>query len=256
MKALCLGLVLLVCFFWGFTAEAQGPVVVELFTSEGCSSCPPADALLVQLSKMKAPNGAELIVLGEHVDYWNYIGWTDRFSSDIFTNRQQHYADHFRLASPYTPQMVIDGIIQFVGNDKDKVSHAILQESQNPRPATISLQLEGEKAVHITAHLAGVKKAHVFVAITEDGLTTNVARGENSGRTLRHAGVVRNLNSIGEIRDGEFDKTIKVPIEQDWNAANLKVVAWVQEAAYGPILGAASIPLTQPRQAAANISPR
>src|ERR1700757_1664605 len=99
----------------------QNPVVVELFTSEGCSSCPPADALLLKLSRMDVSGLPQVIVLGEHVDYWNSPSWNDRFSSAQFTGRQQGYAQHFGLASPYTPQMVIDGQKQLVGNNPEEV---------------------------------------------------------------------------------------------------------------------------------------
>src|SRR5271167_4307531 len=97
-------------------ARAETPVVIDLFTSEGCSSCPPADALLVDLGRKSPPNGVKLILLGEHVDYWNYIGWTDRFSSAQFSQRQNSYATQLHLATVYTPQMVIDGHLQMVGN--------------------------------------------------------------------------------------------------------------------------------------------
>ena len=103
-------------------AWAQTPVVVELFTSEGCSSCPPADALLVQLSQ-KTPPGVSLILLGEHVDYWNHDGWSDRFSSAQFSQRQSDYEEHLHVNGPYTPQMVIDGHLQFVGNDAAALKH-------------------------------------------------------------------------------------------------------------------------------------
>src|ERR1039458_6586284 len=127
------------CFFP--RAWAQTPVVVELFTSEGCSSCPPADALLVQLSQ-KTPPGVDLILLGEHVDYRNHDGWSDRFSSSQFSQRQSDYEEHLHVAGPYTPQMVIDGHLQFVGNDVAALQHNLELASAQPKIAQVSVQWE------------------------------------------------------------------------------------------------------------------
>jgi len=221
---------------------AQSPVVVELFTSEGCSSCPPADALLVKLSQMDEPGLPHVIVLGEHVDYWNYIGWTDRFSSHQFTGRQEGYAQHFGLASAYTPQMVIDGQRQLLGSDASGVGHAIDAAAKSEKPAKITLARLGGSAYQVSVRSDG-GKAKVFLAITEDGLSSEVKAGENSGRTLRHAGVARELRSIGTLKDGSFDQAIEVPIKPEWNSANVKLVVFVQRGDFGSILGAASLPL-------------
>ena len=242
MKVLCLAWAMVIAALAPAT-QAQTPVVVELFTSEGCSSCPPADALLLQLDRMKAPNGSDIIVLGEHVDYWNSASWKDRFSSSEFTAQQQGYVSHFGLASAYTPQMVVDGSLQFVGNDKAKLTEAILQQSRNAKSATVSLTLQGDNQIHIIAKGPSAKKALVVMAITEGGLSSNVAGGENGGRTLQHAGVVRKMVSLGSLRDGEFERTRSLELESNWNRANLKVVVLVRQSPYGPIIGAASLPL-------------
>ncbi len=222
-------------------AQAQNPVVVELFTSEGCSSCPPADAVLLDLDRKAESSGAELILLGEHVDYWNYIGWTDRFSSAQFSQRQSDYARDFHLASVYTPQMVIDGREQLVGNDLAEVSNKIAAARQETKPARVALQWETNHRLHVSVQSAEGSRAQVLLAVTEDGLSTQVGNGENGGRTLHHAAVVRQLRPLGNVDNGKFDTRVEVPPHADWNAAALKVAILVQDPASGRILGAAQI---------------
>src|SRR5215469_7183909 len=118
---------------------ARKAVVVELFTSEGCSSCPPADELLGRLRQEKLADGLEVIPLGLHVDYWNFQGWTDRFSSSDYTDRQNKYAARFATEGPYTPQMVVDGDQQFVGNDSSRARQAILKAAGTPESATVEI---------------------------------------------------------------------------------------------------------------------
>ena len=219
---------------------AQTPVVVELFTSEGCSSCPPADALLVQLSQ-KTPPGVSLILLGEHVDYWNHDGWSDRFSSAQFSQRQNDYEQHLHVNGPYTPQMIVDGHLQFVGNDAAALKHNLELASTAPKTAQVSLQWEAGDHLKIGVQAPASTHSHVFLAVTEDGLTTAIGGGENSGRTLRHAAVVRELRELGSVKTGSFEKTVEVARHSGWNAANLKVAVLVQDSDGGPILGAATL---------------
>jgi hypothetical protein len=227
-------------------AWAQTPVVVELFTSEGCSSCPPADALLVQLSQ-KTPPGVDLILLGEHVDYWNHDGWSDRFSSSQFSQRQSDYEEHLHVAGPYTPQMVIDGHLQFVGNDVAALQHNLELAAAQAKSAQVSLQWEAGDHVKIAVQAPEKTHAHVFLAVTEDGLTTAISGGENTGRTLRHAAVVRELEELGSVKNGAFEKSVDLAPHSGWNAAHLKVAVLVQDGDGGPVLGAAALhyqPLT------------
>ncbi len=228
----------------GFAA-AQNPVVIELFTSEGCSSCPPADAVLAELGHQPQKNGAELILLGEHVDYWNYIGWTDRFSSAQFSQRQSDYARDFRIPSVYTPQMVIDGRVQFVGNNLDDVQRKIAEEAKQPKPAQVSLTWSGTDQLHVAVQ-SSAGKAKILLAVTEDGLSTAVGGGENGGRTLHHTAVVRQLRELGSqdfasTGKDKFEKTIDVRRNAAWNPAQLKVAVLVQDPATGRILGAGEI---------------
>ncbi len=220
---------------------AQNPVVVELFTSEGCSSCPPADAALLELSQKPMPEGTQLILLGEHVDYWNYIGWTDRFSSAQFSQRQGDYAKQFKLNSPYTPQMVIDGRVQFVGNDLADVRQKIGAAAKDPKPAKVTLQWEGNNKLRIAVAAPENERAKVLLAVTEDGLSTQVGKGENGGRTLHHAAVVRQLREVGTLDKGKFDASVDVAPKADWKIAQLKVAVLVQDAATGQILGAGEV---------------
>ena len=222
-------------------ARAQTPVVIELFTSEGCSSCPPADALLVELSHKGPPNGTQLILLGEHVDYWNYIGWTDRFSSSAFSDRQNNYARQLHLATVYTPQMVIDGHLQLVGSGEAEVYRDISKAAADPKPAQVSLRWEPQQKLHVAVQAPAGEHAKILLAITEDGLSTSVGGGENGGRTLRHAAVVRQLRELGAAANGQFETSVDVTAHPDWNPAKLKVVVLVQQPANGKILGAGSL---------------
>ena len=241
MKKSILLLFAFVAFLVSFVSVtwAQTPVVVELFTSEGCSSCPPADALLVKLSHEDPPSGAKLILLGEHVDYWNYIGWTDRFSSPAFSDRQSSYAKHLHLATVYTPQMVIDGHLQLVGNGAAEVYRNISKAAAEPKPAQVSLRWEPQQKVNIAVQTPASARSMILLAITEDGLSTSVGGGENSGRTLQHAAVVRQLRELGTANNGQFEATVDVLPHPDWNQSKLKVAVLVQDAGSDRILGAA-----------------
>jgi hypothetical protein len=223
------------------SGRAESPVVVELFTSEGCSSCPPADALLVDLGAKSPPNGVKLILLGEHVDYWNYVGWTDRFSSAAFSERQNDYAHGFHLATVYTPQMIIDGHLQTSGNNVAEVYRDISNAAAEPKPAQVMLQWEPQQKLHIAVQAPGTERAKVLLAVTEDGLSTAVGKGENGGRTLHHAAIVRQLRKLGTVANGQFASSVDVAAHRDWNPVNLKVVVLVQQQGSGRILGAASL---------------
>lgn len=222
-------------------AFSQTPVVVELFTSEGCSSCPPADALLVKLSQQGVSNGAPLVLLGEHVDYWNYIGWTDRFSSKQFSERQSEYGRALN-ANVYTPEMVVDGDAQFVGSDASQAQREIAAAAKDAKPAQVTLHWEGNNRLHVVVQSSAPEHSNVVLATTEDGLSTSVEAGENGGRTLHHAAVVRQLRDLGPTNKGAFDANVDIAPRSDWNPAKMKVAVLVQDAATMKILGAAVIP--------------
>lgn len=231
---------------------SRAPVVVELFTSEGCSSCPPADALLTRLADQQPIDNAEVIALEEHVDYWNDLGWTDPFSSREWTARQNSYAEALGNANPYTPQMVVDGRIEFVGSNSGRAQQAI-SESARTEKIQVSLDLTspskegvGTFRVRVGKSAANTKgdTAEVWFAVTETGLHSAVARGENAGEDLHHAAVVRWIRKIGEARgEGEtsFAGEASVPLQKDWKRGNLKAVVFVQEKRSLRIVGAAEM---------------
>ncbi|HEY0565767.1 MAG TPA: DUF1223 domain-containing protein, partial [Terriglobales bacterium] len=179
-------------------AGPRAPVLVELFTSEGCSSCPPADELLARLDREQSIDGSDVIVLGEHVDYWDRLGWKDRFSSPTYTQRQTAYAERLGLDSAYTPQAVVNGRTELVASDSAKLRRAVT-DNAHPSQVDIALTQEGE-SVHVRAKpLADFSNAHVFLAITQSGATSEVKSGENGGRTLHHAPVVLQFSDLGPV---------------------------------------------------------
>src|SRR5271166_960094 len=203
---------------------AQQPVVIELFTSEGCSDCPPADALLTQLSHQRNSKSTELILLEEHVDYWNSSGWFDRFSSSDFTDRQNRYVKQFHLATAYTPQMVVDGRLQGVGNSVSGVRSMLIEASSDPKTSTVSLRLVSPTKLAVMVDDSTHGKQKVLLAITEDDLTTKVNGGENGGSVLKHSAVVRNLKSLGNTADGKFETTVDLPAKSDWKKPDLRAI--------------------------------
>lgn len=235
-------------------ASQASPVVVELFTSEGCSSCPPADAFLAKLAEQGPAHNLHVVALEEHVDYWDDQGWRDPFSSHNWTTRQDAYADVLGNKNPYTPQIVVDGSVECSGGQQQLAVQTIVKESaQAKTPVTLS---QGQAAkpgsenfsVQIGKLLTTAKggAAEVWLAITETGLHSSVTRGENAGHELQHAAVVRSMRKIGEAkpdREVAFSGDAAIPIRNEWKRENLKAVALVQEKNSMRILGAAEIPL-------------
>ena len=222
-------------------AVGRTPVLVELFTSEGCSSCPPADALLARLAARQPLDGVEIIALSEHVDYWDRLGWKDPFSAALFSQRQEAYASVFGTGNIYTPQMVIDGQAEFVGGDEGRALREIQRAARTPKvPVRLEWQSPGKLHVHVGEVAA---MADVLLAVTESGIAVDVLRGENGGRRLAHAAVVRRLTRIGRVEDraAVFEVTMPVAIESGWRKEQLRAVVFVQEARRKHIVGAASL---------------
>jgi hypothetical protein len=246
-----LGFLLLAAAVWVWAAggdessKGGNPVLVELFTSEGCSSCPPADRLLQELDRKQPVSGANLIVLSEHVDYWNQLGWSDPYSSHFFSQRQSSYSDHFGLNSVYTPQMVVDGSTEFVGSDSQQADRACEKAVSDRKVAVritgVSLDSGNIRAHVETGELNSASSADVVVAVALNHAESQVERGENSGRRLSHVAVVRSLATVGSIEKGKSfarDLSLKIPTGTD--PSNLRLIAFVQEPGPGKVLGAAS----------------
>jgi hypothetical protein len=210
-------------------SPSRAPVLVELFTSEGCSSCPPADRLLEQLDP-------QAIVLSEHVDYWNHDGWKDPFSSADSTLRQDGYRRRFNLDSAYTPEMVVDGAVEFSGGLANRAAQEIAKGAGQPKTA-----------VRITRTAAGLRvetdaaaiSAGVYMALADDSGASQVSAGENQGRQLHHVAIVRSMRKIGSVKPGAaFSQVVKLPE----SAASQRIVVFVQESDQGRVHGAAMLP--------------
>ncbi len=221
-------------------SPAPIPVVIELFTSEGCSSCPPADRLLSVLDKKQPVPGVQLIVLSEHVDYWNSEGWSDPYSSREFSERQRHYTEALKVPDPYTPQAVIDGRYEVVGNNAPKLEAAI-QQAQREKKVPLRLQLsQTEKGIHVElrAYESVPKGAEVYFAIAEDSVQSKVSAGENGGHMLTHTAVVRSLTKGGKLAAaGDSGIAMDLKTKQNWGK-HLRVVAFLADHEGGKILGA------------------
>jgi hypothetical protein len=217
-------------------AGERVPVVLELFTSEGCSSCPPAEALLEQIDRKQPITGVNAIVMAEHVDYWDNLGWRDPYASQFFTLRQDQYGRLFRLDSVYTPQMVVDGAIQVAGGDVDGILAAMRKSAAEPAvPVKLALQPDG-RGVAVDIPAAPDKKG-VFLAIADDSVTTKVLRGENAGHELHHVAVIRSIQKIGIVsRSAGFSGT--VPLEPH---GGQRIIVFLQDNALGRIAGAAMV---------------
>ncbi|HZW79161.1 MAG TPA: DUF1223 domain-containing protein [Candidatus Deferrimicrobiaceae bacterium] len=230
----------------------RNPVVVELFTSEGCSSCPPADLLLQKLVQQQPIADAEVIALEEHVDYWNHDGWVDPYSSSLWTDRQQRYAAVFK-DDPYTPEAVVNGRIPFVGNNRREAETEIEKAAgglkTEVRITPLSTDEKGSERFHVSVEKlegnAAGDVAEVWLAVTEDGLHSAVSRGENAGHVLQHVATLRSLGKIG-IADAQheaspsFSGDALVKFNPNWKAENLRVAVFVQERKSREIVGAAS----------------
>ena len=237
---------------------SPAPVIVELFTSQGCSSCPPADELLRGLARNQPVPGATVIPLSEHVDYWDRLGWRDPFSSPRFTARQKAYASALDAASIYTPQMVVDGQAGLVGSRGVEVQAAIREARDRPKvPVRVDVDSHPRsRVVEVTAEVgpdrlaAAAEAIGAWLAITESGLETDVRAGENRFRRLHHTGVVRHLERLDTLTAqaaaaGRFVRA-RLRLDAAWTRERLHAVVFLQERESLRIVGAARAPLVGP----------
>jgi hypothetical protein len=222
---------------------ARNPVVLELFTSEGCSSCPPADQWVERLDAAQPLPGADLIVLSEHVDYWDHDGWKDPFSSAALTQRQANYARELGSNGVYTPELVLDGEVEVHLGDERRVNEEFQKAAATARiPVKIDEVRVADGAVTGRVVVAGgPRHGDVLVAVALDRTQTDVLGGENDGRKLTNVAVVQALVRIGKMQKGKpFDQAFRVPVQAS-DAGNLRVVALVQEGGMGPVVGAGMV---------------
>ena len=231
----------------GALQAATTPVLVELFTSEGCSDCPPADALLQGLREGQIVQGVRVIAMSEHVDYWNHLGWSDPFSSPQMSTRQQGYATKFSIDGPYTPQMVVDGADQFVGSDAARARRSIAVAAQRQK-LDVTADIGDGGMMHIVVPASPVA-ADVFLAITYDPEPSAVKKGENSGRRLTHVSVVKSLKRLGEVSG-------KKPFDARLRLVGERAVVFVQTAGQGRVLGVAEVNARQSAGTVARWSPQ
>ena len=205
------------------TPMLAAAVLVELFTSEGCSSCPPADAVLARLHEEQPVPGVELIVLSEHVDYWNNLGWKDPFSDALFSERQSEYGSRV-----YTPQAIVDGRTDVLGSDRGGIVRAAASAARDPH-GTIRLTRTSSGVRIAVEGLPGHRDSTVFLGVLEDGLQSKVERGENAGRTLAHTAVVRSLKEVGKVSAGTAQWSAEIPVVLDVSWKKARIIAFVQD---------------------------
>ena len=224
---------------------SRGAVLVELFTSEGCPHCPEADAMLEKLYTEQSVEGAQIIALEEHVDYWDRPSWVDHYSSPAFTQRQQGYADAMDLDTLYTPQMVVDGLVEFVGNNASRARATISALGRAPLPPVrMSAVAPGKDAkspggagrgglVRLEARdLAHESPADVYLVLAEDKLFSRVNGGHNAGESWPHSSVAHWYHLAGKMSAGSREFSVIAEVEAPeagWRVENLRLVAFVQE---------------------------
>jgi hypothetical protein len=223
-------------------ASQRVPVLIELFTSEGCSDCPPADRLLGELDARQPISGVQAIVLSEHVTYWDRQGWRDPFSLDAMTDRQEQYVRHFGLDSSFTPQMVVDGTTQFVGGNANALVAALNKASGTSKQA---LQIVGARweqgAAEFSVRGTASKDAKIFAALAIDVTHHEVSSGENKGRTLNHTAVVRTMKEFsGDVADGRQLKLASGPLTDKKEASGpVRLVVFQVDRKTARVLGLA-----------------
>ena len=233
----------------GAGAEKPASVtIVELFTSEGCSSCPPADALLREINLKQTGAGQLIVGISEHVTYWNNLGWKDPYSAPGFTDRQTTYASRLSPEGPYTPQMVVNGRDQFVGSDGAALERALRDDAGRDHLAlSIVSSSATASGVNVKFAVAGhlQKPVEIVAVLTDDKDRSNVLRGENGGRLLDHVSVARSMTHVATIEQ-DVEESVHVPLPDGFQlggGAGHHLILFAQEPHQGAILGATTMPL-------------
>jgi len=223
-------------------------VLVELFTSEGCSTCPPADDLLRKVNGTLTDAGQLIVGISEHVTYWNSLGWTDPFSSPIYTERQNAYGTSFGLDGVYTPQMVVNGRQEFVGSDRSSLVRALRKEQDEVAPVDVRILSTSVAGSVLTVNFsaAGDKAFHgadIVAVVADDIDSSSVPRGENSGRTLKHVAVARSIARVAKLQ-AVAQQTVQIPLPASIRTTQgHHLILFVQVGGAGRVLGADSKPL-------------
>jgi hypothetical protein len=223
------------------------PILVELFTSEGCSSCPPADALLQRMDTLQPVAGTQLIVLSEHVDYWDHDGWKDPNSAPALSERQTAYCRALGITTRYTPQFIVDGTIEMHADNPQQVNKVFHDANVAPKVAVrigeVTVDSGNPVVLRTLIEADGNSNeynADVYVVVALDRVESQVLHGENGGRQLTHVAVVQQLTKIGRLQKGKsFEQTVQLKLKRGTDPKNVRIVAFVQEPGPGRLLGAA-----------------
>lgn len=222
------------------SGKVKGFAVVELFTSEGCSSCPPADNAVIELAKDYPEH---VYILGYHVDYWDHIGWKDAYSQALFSQRQKSYAGKLHIISIYTPQIIINGKTELVGSKKSSLQSAVQEGLDGFKPVPVKLTIEQATgdSVKVKYEAENSHKEFLQIALVQLKAETSVKKGENEGRLLHHINIVRDLETIGGNRNLSGTISFRIPLHQ--SAKDFTIIAFIQDKESWKITGAESVSL-------------
>ena len=223
------------------------PVLVELFTSEGCSSCPPADTILQKLDEFQPIAGAQLIVLSEHITYFDHDGWKDPNSSPALTDRQASYENAVGEKQSFTPQFIVDGNQELKIERLSEMEGVLKKAAAEPkipvRIGEVTVDPGNPNVVHAHVETDVNSEKHnsdVYVAVALNHVESQVLRGENGGKHLEHVAVVQNLSKVGKLSKGKsFAEDVQLKVPAGIDLKNIRLVAFIQESGPGKVLGAA-----------------
>lgn len=230
------------------SGKPSSVAVVELFTSEGCSSCPPADALLQRINLKQTSAGQLIVGISEHVTYWNELGWKDPYSLPVFTDRQNAYAVRFSREGPYTPQMVLNGRNEFIGSDSASLEHALREDARKDHlPLKILSSNAAGSGLDVKFSVMDqmARPFDIVAVLTDDADKSNVLHGENGGRLLQHVSVARSLARVATVR-GNAEQSVHIVLPQGFRiegGSGHHLILFAQEPHQGAIVAAATTQL-------------